>query len=99
MLNCCYYSSNVFLYILGMNVVVWLPMMLAKGQNNGAGAHTHIHKLLNRIKNSSVYSCLSLTGLKSIDLLLGLLIHIGTYHLSLSVLSLEKRDPNSFTLD
>lgn len=84
-----------------MNVVVWLPMMLAKGQNNGAGAHTHIHKLLNRIKNSSVYSCLSLTGLKSIDLLLGLLIHIGTYHLSLSlsVLSLEKRDPNSFTLD
>ena len=61
-----------------MNVVVWLPMMLAKGQNNGAGAHTHIHKLLNRIKNSSVYSCLSLTGLKSIDLLLGLLIHIHT---------------------
>ena len=52
--------------------------------------HTHIHKLLNRIKNSSVYSCLSLTGLKSIDLLLGLLIHIYITSLSLSVLSLGK---------
>ena len=89
MLNCCYYSSNVFLYILGMNVVVWLPMMLAKGQNNGA--RTHTHKLLKRIKNSSVYSCLSLTGLKSIDLLLGLLIHIHITSLSLCAEFRKKR--------
>ena len=61
MLNSCYCSSNVFLHTWSeccAGCLCW--------QRGKTMARTHTHKLLNRIKNSSVYSCLSLTGLKAL---------------------------------